>query len=581
MKTALLRSLVLASLVVTAVGAAGCDGSDETGSESSDQVEGLAEGSAAALATIAMVNDPSVTADWLRQGKIEKRAAQNIVARRLGADGQPRTSDDVLFTSIADVDAVTQVGVAALKKLRDLAKDRGYLAAQEKKVRQVIFSPQAADKSHNAAVAEAIGKAERTLDIAMYSYSDAKIGAALDAAVKRGVKVRFLFDTAADDKKLTGSALTGSKSGRLEAMGVDVRWVNKINHHKFVIIDGPREDAAFAADATLITGSGNWSSGAATVYDENTLFFTAYPELNLRFQREFDHLWEHSRDLASNPAITSDTTIVPIADEDIVEDPGMHVWFTSDNFNVNGDTFTGNRKNTISDRLVAAIGAAEDRIHVMSGHLRSRPVTEALIAKKADMPDLDIRVYLDGQEYISQSADDEQQASLETCLATANTDSKRANCLDKGFLFGKAVGEADIDVRYKYYAYRWNASYAAQMHNKTLIIDDALFTGSYNLSDNAEHATFENILELDGPEFADLVEVYDEHFEALWVTGEGKLEGFRSQVDTQTTFPIVFPAMSLSWAEVRDLKSLISQECPAVNSAAYRTAPTSHQSCTK
>ncbi len=203
------------------------------------------------------------------------------------------------------------------------------------------------------------------------------------------------------------------------------------------------------------------------------------------------------------------------------------------------------------------------------------------MAKKADMPDLDIRVLLDGQEYISDSADTEQKAALATCLASANTESKKANCNDKGYLFGKAVGEAQIDVRYKYYAYRWDASYAAQMHNKVLIVDDTLFTGSYNLSDNAEHATFENMLELDGPEFADLVEDYDAKFEELWVIGEGKLEGFRSQVDTQTSFPIVFPAMSLAWQEVRDLKSLISQECPAVNSVAYRTAPTAHQTCIK
>ncbi len=580
MKTAL-RSLALASLVLTAAAAAGCGDAEETGSESSDQVDGLAEGSDAALATLAMVNDPSATAEWLKAAKVEKRAATNIAARRDGADAAPRTADDALFVSVADLDTVPQVGAATLRKLRDVAKARGYLAAQEKKERRVIFSPQPADKSHTAAIADALAKAERTIDVAMYSYSDAKIGAALDAAVKRGVKVRFLFDTASNDKKLTGSALAGSKSGKLEALGVDVRWVNKILHHKFVIVDGPREDAAFAADAQLITGSGNWSNGAATVYDENTLFLKAYPELTLRFQREFDNLWEHSRDLASNAAITSSTSIVPVRDEDIREDPGMHVWFTSENFTATGDTFSGNRKNTISDRLVEAIQGAEDRIHIMSGHLRSRPVAEALIAKKADSPDLDVRVYLDGQEYISESADAEQKADLEACLAAANTPAKSANCVDKGFLFGKSVGESEIDVRYKYYAYRWDASYAAQMHNKILIVDDTLFTGSYNLSDNAEHATFENMLELGGHEFADLVEEYDAKFEDLWVTGEGKLEGFRSQVDTESSFPIVFSAMSLTWQEVRDLKSLISAECPAANSAAYRTSPGAHQTCIK
>lgn len=41
---------------------------------------------------------------------------------------------------------------------------------------------------------------------------------------------------------------------------------------------------------------------------------------------------------------------------------------------------------------------ADESIWVGSGHLRSRPVAEALIAKRAADPMIDIRVYLDGQE---------------------------------------------------------------------------------------------------------------------------------------------------------------------------------------
>ncbi len=577
-----LRSLAILPLLV-ALGAAGaCDSGEEVTSEENDQIEGLGEGSPAALSVLSLVNDRTLTADGLRTAaKIDSRAAKNIVAHREGADAAQRTEDDDLFDTIDELDAVSQIGPSTLKKLKEAARARGYLDAQEAKDREVVFSPQPIEASHTAAIAQAIRGAKRTVDVAMYSYSDAAIGAALTDAVARGVKVRFLFDTASEDRKLTGAALAATKSGRLEAAGIDVRWVNKIMHHKFTIIDGPREDAAFAEGASLITGSGNWSNGAATKYDENTVFLTAYPELSLRFQREFDHLWSHSRDVASNPAIVSDITVKEIAEEAIPEDPGMHVYFTSDNFTAVNDGFTGNRKNTISDVLVEAIGRAEKRIHVASGHLRSRPVSEALMARKAEDPDLDVRVYLDGQEYISQSSHDQQVADLDVCVAAATTESKKASCLDKGFLFGLAVGQADIDVRYKYYAYRWDASYAPQMHNKYLIVDDELFTGSYNLSDNAEHATFENMLHFRGPEFVDLVEEFEARFDVLWKQGDGLLEGFRTQVDTQATFPILFPAMSLSWQEVRDLKSLIAAECPAVNSEEFRANPTSHQSCTK
>lgn len=571
------------SLAVLGAGLAACDGSSGVTSAESDQIEGLGEGSAAALAVLSLVNDRGLDAERLKAvTRLDRRAAGNVVAHRDGADRAPRTDDDDLFDSIAELDAVPQIGPASLKRLRDAAIAEGYLEAQERKERFVVFSPQPLEESHNAHVAQLFREARRTIDVAMYSWSDAAIGAALADAVARGVTVRFLFDTASADRKLTGSALASSKSGRLEAMGVDVRWVNKVMHHKMAIIDGPRDDHAFAADATLVTGSGNWSNGAATKYDENTLFLTAYPELTLRFQREFDHLWAHSRDLAANPAITSDTTIAaPIAEEHVPEDPGVHAYFTSDNFDADGDTFRTNRGDRVSDVLVEAIGRAERRIHVASGHLRSRPVAEALIARKAEVPDLDARVYLDGQEYIAASTHAMQVEEVEACLAAATTDVKRDDCLARGFLFGYQVGESGIDVRYKYYAYRWDASYAAQMHNKWLVIDDELFTGSYNLSDNAERATFENVVHFRGPEFADLVDAYEEQFEILWTQGDGLLPGLRQRIADDATIPLVFPAMSLAWSEVRDLKSLIVEECPAVSSAPFRENAPAHQSCTK
>jgi phosphatidylserine/phosphatidylglycerophosphate/cardiolipin synthase-like enzyme len=216
----------------------------------------------------------------LVQGKVTSAAAKALLAYRDGADATIRTADDNLFDTVREVDDVKGVGSATLKRLVTLADTRGYLAAEKAKQREVIFSPQLAAESHNAEVARVIASAKSSLDIAMYSYSDAGIAAALADAVKRGVKVRFIFETASEDRKATTSAaLAATKSGKLEAMGVDVRWVNKIMHHKLMIVDGPRDAAEAASTATLVTGSGNWSNGAATVYDENTLFMTGYPEL--------------------------------------------------------------------------------------------------------------------------------------------------------------------------------------------------------------------------------------------------------------------------------------------------------------
>ena len=199
----------------------------------------------------------------------------------------------------------------------------------------------------------------------------------------------------------------------------------------------------------------------------------------------------------------------------------------------------------------------------------------------AEDPGIDVMIYTDGQEYIADSTNAQQKASQEACLAKATTDSQERACVDKSYLYGRDLEIAGANVRYKYYAYRWDASYAAQMHNKFLIIDDRLYTGSYNLSDNAEHNTFENMFMFDGPEFRDLVETYEAKFQAMWTTGEGLLPALREKIETQSTIPIVFDAMALTWKEVRDLKSLIAAECPDVNSAEFRQNAPSHKTCTK
>jgi hypothetical protein len=44
-------------------------------------------------------------------------------------------------------------------------------------------------------------------------------------------------------------------------------------------------------------------------------------------------------------------------------------------------------------------------------------------------------------------------------------------------------------------------------------------------------------------------------------------------------FPLVFDSMALVHAEVHELKDLIFDGCPAVNSEPFRTNPAAHQFC--
>ncbi len=588
--------LLLAGMLALGLSACATDaGDDPIDGENDAFATGKADGalspdSAEAAAVLALVNDPEVDFVTLDDdARLHRTAAANIIDHRDGPDGVPGTADDDTFDDLAELDAVKFVGQTALAQLLEYAIAHGYLdpnggggvVAGDPSI-DVIFSPQPSDATHNAEVARLIGQAQHSIDVAMYSFSNAGVRNALADAVARGVEVRVIFETANEDRKLAGQALLDSASGRLEQLGMDVRYVNKIMHHKFMIVDGPRDDLARADTAIVASGSANWSNSAGTRYDENTLFMSGYPELTLRMQQEFDHLWNHSRsfEAVAFPFVQSTATIT---EADITDVADQHVYFTSANFDIGGtNTFTKTGRNEVGDQLVQAIEGATDSIWIASGHLRLRSVAEALMAKKAADPSIDIRVYLDGQEYISEFFHDEQTGDLEACLAAASTASQTNNCMDKGFLFGFAVGEAGIDVRYKYYSYRWHYTYAEQMHHKYMIVDgDELWTGSFNLSDNALHNTMENMMTFRGDEFADLIDAYEGNFLGMWDTGRADdlLSDLRNEVQTSNVVPLVFDSMALTWDEVTSLKDLIRDNCPQINSTDFRQHPENHLVC--
>lgn len=79
-------------------------------------------------ATLALVNDPAVDFPTLDDDvALDKRAAENIIAHRDGADATPGTSDDDLFDSIAELDDISYVGDKALSLLQAYAVANGYL----------------------------------------------------------------------------------------------------------------------------------------------------------------------------------------------------------------------------------------------------------------------------------------------------------------------------------------------------------------------------------------------------------------------------------------------------------------------
>lgn len=503
-----------------------------------------------------LVNDTDTTAASLRALGIGSNSARNIITRR----------DQSPIETIAQLDKVAYVGVATFRKLATAVKP-----TCEANVRsEVIFSP-APDwsQSHLARLVGLIDDAKRSIDIAIYSFRDAQVQEALKRAVARGVSVRFIYNDGGDHQKNPA----GTMSSKLEEAGVDVRYVNKIMHHKVAIIDGPRTAQDRPSDAVIMTGSANWSSSAALTYDENTIVLRGQVEAVLRMQQEFNLLWANSRDFTTGTA-KAPTSTMEITD--VQDAPGLDIVYTSANFTpriLSGQpTFTLQRgKNAVADRLVQLIQGATKSIHIASGHLRESQVADALVAKHEADPSIDIKIYLDGQEYIGAQKQDEQDAELEACVAAAGTNTtKRDDCYESGLLYSLTMHRAGIPTRFKYYAYRWDASYAAQMHNKYFIIDgEILASGSYNLSNNAEHATMENMVIYDGAEYQPMIDAFEQSFARMWETGraEGRLAALNAKIASGKTFPVVFDAISLDWDQVQDLKERIGAACPAIYDA--------------
>ncbi len=522
-----------------------CGGAD-TGEAVSNQT-GLpfAEGSNEAVAVLAVANDTSLGVEEFDSAEyvgLDGRAARNIVEHRDGPD-PTTTEDDNPFDLLAELYGVSYCKNDCVNSLLEYAKRTGVYQDGSSGNAYVIFSPQAMENSHLTEAAKFIDGAQHTVDIAMYSYSHQDpVRSALRRALERGVKIRFLANT--------DLANSESKAGGLEELGIDVRRVTKIMHHKFAIIDGPRDESSHgrAATARIVSGSGNWSSSAATKYDENTLFLNGYPELALRMQRDFDTLWAGSKDIVYNESLEWDTTSANISDELIAqyEDPNSHAYFTSVNFSpTSSKGWSVLGTTAVTDQLVAAIGSADTSIEIATGHFLSIPIASAVANALQSNPALDVKIVLDCQE-TSKSGE----------IADLKED----------------IEDAGGSIYYKCNTYRWHYKYANQMHHKYIVLDgDELYTGSLNFSDNAETNTFENILMFTGAEHASLVQSYRANFETVRAYGRennlATLDELRDDIANGSTVPLTWnPPMSIDLGTFRDLKDLIREHCPATKS---------------
>lgn len=101
----------------------------------------LPDESAEAQTILEFLNDGATTVELLdEQVALDVRAAENLVAHRDGADAVAGTSDDDLFESVEEVDAISYVGPAAIEKLTQFVAAQGWLYASGGNFEGVVFN---------------------------------------------------------------------------------------------------------------------------------------------------------------------------------------------------------------------------------------------------------------------------------------------------------------------------------------------------------------------------------------------------------------------------------------------------------
>ncbi len=130
------------------------------------------------------------------------------------------------------------------------------------------------------AIVNAVESADTDLQFAVLSFTYNELGAAVLSEHNSPTVVRGIMESINDQ---------GSEFQFLQSSGVNI--LQDVNtsfdmHHKYAIIDATNT----ASDPKVVTGSHNWSGGADTRNDENTLIFHDASIANI-FLQEFEARW--------------------------------------------------------------------------------------------------------------------------------------------------------------------------------------------------------------------------------------------------------------------------------------------------
>jgi phosphatidylserine/phosphatidylglycerophosphate/cardiolipin synthase-like enzyme len=340
-------------------------------------------------------------------------------------------------------------------------------------------------------IATVIASARSTLDIAIYDFrlqGDAEtiVADALRAQARKGVRIRIVYDHApspadavpnhvlvkveADQKPQGTDGFVRALADAVEIKGVT--GYRALMHNKYIICDAGTDAAS------VFMGSSNYTNDSWGLQDNNLLSLRS-PQLAAYYSRNHDELWSRGKIVETTGA--GDTGTVALNDVPLTI------------------VFTPGESPAVLKEIIAAIAAAQKRVYVASVVLSSGPILAAL--SEAIDRGLPLAGMYDGP----------QMDQVERQWKASNVGA------DKVDTWHKVAQRLTRKSSIPYDRSRPNQPHNF-MHNKLVVADGIVVTGSFNLSNHAM-SNAENVLLIRDDATAEAYAAYIQRLMATYAKG--------------------------------------------------------------
>jgi phosphatidylserine/phosphatidylglycerophosphate/cardiolipin synthase-like enzyme len=316
-------------------------------------------------------------------------------------------------------------------------------------------------------IAGFIEQAQATLDIAIYDFRlhgdpASIVSGALRNRAKAGVGIRIAFDAATNpEPHLSGEEAPAMVEADRKPPGTetfvrsfaDVANLKAITGYRVLMHDKYIVRDVSSPNAAVFTASANFTNDSWGL-QENNLLFLKSQALATHYARDFSDMWSRGR-IRDNPG-NEDVSSIKIGDIDVAVG------------------FTPGESPAVVKEIVGAIAGAQRTLRVASVVISSGPILAALSEA------IDRGIALDGLY------DGPQMDQVERQWRASHVGADKVNTWQKVAQHLARKNSIPFDMHRPHQPHNF-------MHNKLVLADDTVITGSFNLSNHAM-GNAENVL---------------------------------------------------------------------------------------